>query len=167
MSKGGDIMKKNIILAISCAIITILASSVYASNVFIELKDPVAIQNIGYEAYQNKDYELAEKLFQKAITLNTSYEHARMNLAVLYNEQGRYDEAIEQLNILVALDNKNEQYWYDLGVNLIARFQNTGVVADFYEGLNAYKQTAILNSRYAHVQENIAVLEKIQKEFNI
>lgn len=151
-------MKKSIIV-LSFIFIAAIAASGFAAT---ELKDPVAVQNIGFYAYEQGEVELAEKLFNKAIELDPDYEHARTDLAVLLHEQERYVEAIEQLDALVQIDDSNPEYWYDMGVNLIAEFRVEEEVENFYYGIEAYEQAAAIDNDYAHVQENLEVLYNLK-----
>lgn len=151
-------MKRSIIVLAFVFIAAIAASSFAAT----ELKDPVAVQNIGFYAYEQGELELAEKLFNKAIELNPEYEHARMDLAVLLHEQGRYVEAVKQLDALIQIDDSNPQYWYDMAVNLIAEFREHDEVENFYYGIEAYEKAAEIDDDYAHVQENLEVLYRLR-----
>lgn len=150
---------------IAIIIIVALAGTAYAAT---ELTDPVAINNIGYYAYERGEYDLAQRLFQTAIANDPNYLKARENLAVLFHEQGMYDEAANELQALTRLEEDNAQYWYDLGVNLIANFRfGTRQIEDFHAGIRAYENAAQLNQDYAQVQENLAVLYAIKEEFQI
>lgn len=146
-------------------LVIILAVSVTAAT---ELTDPLTIGNLGFYAYEQGELVLAEKLFLKALAEDPSYEHARFNLATLYNEQGRYGDAAAQLEILVGADANNVQYQYDLGVNYIANFRyGSQELVDFHQGIAAYEAAAVLDENYAHVQENLRVLYMIKEEFGL
>jgi len=151
-------MKKSIIV-LSFIFIAAVAASSFAAT---ELKDPVAVQNIGFYAYEQGETELAEKLFNKAIEMDPNYEHARMDLAVLLHEEGRYVEAVQQLDALIQIDDSNPQYWYDMAVNLIAEFREENEIENFYYGIEAYERAAAIDDDYAHVQENLRVLYNLE-----
>ena len=146
-------------------VFVLLGTSVFAAT---ELSDPIMINNIGFYAYEQGNVQLAESLFRKAIALDEDYAKARENLAVLLNGLERYDEAAEQLEVLTQLDQGNTQYWYDLGVNYIADFRfGSQDLAHFYKGLAAYESAASIDDSYAHVQENIVVLNTIKEKFGL
>ena len=144
-----------IILALVAVSTTVLAAT--------ELTDVTTINNLGYYAYEQGDSQLAEKLFDKAISLDPTYEKARFNKAVLLNNQERYSEAMDELNLLTSLDANNVEYWYDLGVNTIASFRFvTNDIREFNEGIRAYEQAQESDANLAHIKENLEVLYRIR-----
>lgn len=48
---------------------------------------------LGVMAHERGDYGLAEKHFEHAIDVNPNYSEAQLNLAVTYNDQGKYEAA--------------------------------------------------------------------------
>lgn len=50
---------------------------------------------LGVIAHARGDYALAERNFEKAISLNPNYTEAQLNLMVTYNDLGKYDKARE------------------------------------------------------------------------
>ena len=148
------------LVVFATVLVALLAASTFAA---VEIQDPVAIHNIGYFAYEQGEFELAQRLFERAIELDKNYEHARNSLAVLYHEQEQYADAARQLDALLQIDNQNVQYWYDLGVNLIAEFREHNEVENFYYGLAAYEQAELLDADYAYLQENLQVLYSLRQ----
>ena len=149
----------------STLVILVLVMSVTAST---ELTDPAIISNLGFYAYEKGEYMLAEKLFLKALAEDPDYERARFNLATVYYEQERYEEAGDELIVLGELNPKNVQYHYNLGVNLITNFRyGTHDLTDFYAEITAYETAAQLDAGFAHVQDNLRVLYIIREEFNL
>lgn len=146
----------------------VLAAAIPAAYAATELTDPVAINNIGYFVYQHGEYRLAEAIFTQALALNPGYAKARENRAVVRNTLGDYAGASEDLVLLLGDDDGNVQYWYDLGVNKIAEFRAGSMdIDDFLAGYNAYARAAAIDKGYAHVSENLAVLDNIRAEFGI
>ncbi|MBR9703611.1 hypothetical protein GOV10_06220 [Candidatus Woesearchaeota archaeon] len=134
----------------------------------VELSDPDALNALGYYLYKEGKFEIARGAFEHAIYFEPSFEEARSNLAVLLFEMKEYDTAEKQYEFLVAIDENNVQYWYDLGVVRIADFRyGTNELDDFYEGLAAYERAEELNPNYEYVQENLVVLYRIAEEFNL
>jgi tetratricopeptide (TPR) repeat protein len=50
---------------------------------------------LGVIAHGRGDFALAERHFEKAVTLNPNYTEAQLNLMVTYNDLGKYDKARE------------------------------------------------------------------------
>lgn len=48
---------------------------------------------LGVIAHARGDFALAERNFEKAVTLNPNYTEAQLNLMVTYNDLGKYDSA--------------------------------------------------------------------------
>ncbi|HMJ15402.1 MAG TPA: tetratricopeptide repeat protein, partial [Polyangiaceae bacterium] len=48
---------------------------------------------LGVIAHGRGDFALAERHFEKAVTLNPNYTEAQLNLMVTYNDLGKYDAA--------------------------------------------------------------------------
>lgn len=54
---------------------------------------------LGLALGMNGDREPAVAAFRRALELNPNYMEARLNLAIVYNELGRYDEALEEFAV--------------------------------------------------------------------
>lgn len=50
---------------------------------------------LGVIAHSRGDFALAERYFEKAVSLNPNYTEAQLNLMVTYNDLGKYDAARE------------------------------------------------------------------------
>ncbi len=57
---------------------------------------------LGMIQYERGQMKQAEEMFKKALALNPGYTEAALNLAVTYNEQGRYDEAAQVYKRMMA-----------------------------------------------------------------
>jgi len=130
--------------------------------------DPVMLNNIGYHAYQNGEIDIAGALFSEALSIDPGYVKARENRAVIRNLQSRYEEAADDLEILITSEPGNAQYQFDLGANLIAKFRAGSMdIDDFMRGYDAYVAAAAIDPDYPHAQQNLAVLNAIRAEFGI
>lgn len=139
----------------------LLVGSVAATTVLVRssTNNPVELNNAGYTAYKAGNEASAEAFFLTAINLDPGYEHARYNLALLYNEEEEYGKAIEQLQTLTELDATNVHYQYDLAVNCIDHFRYDKAGEEyFWCGVDHYKQTEALEPGFAHAKENLDVL---------
>jgi len=56
---------------------------------------PDVFEMLGVVAHARGDFALAERNFEKAVTLNPNYTEAQLNLMVTYNDLGKYDKARE------------------------------------------------------------------------
>ena len=153
-------------MMLSLLMVALVGASALAYSSY-EIDNPQLLQHLGFFAYQQGDVSLAEKLFRSATTTDPSYEHAKLDLAIILHERGDYQGAADELRTLTVLDEGNVMYWYDLGVNLIAQFKKTGEVDLFLEGVTAYERAAQIDERYAFVQENLVVLYRVREELGI
>lgn len=89
------------------------------------LKNALAIDDSSYEVYEalalvfqnTGEFELAEKNYKKSIALNSSFSRVRNNYATFLYQQRRYDEAAEQLEMVVedTLYDKRPAAYINLG----------------------------------------------------
>jgi len=154
--------------AIFILIALIVASSVGASGVLITAQTKEAgFNDAAYYAYHAGDLDLAEQLYLAAIDEKPSYERARYNLATLYFEEGRYDEAITQLETLTTMAPNNANYKFDLAVDMVESMKGRGTVqlAEFDRAIALYHEADVLSPGFPHAAENAAVLERIRAQF--
>jgi tetratricopeptide (TPR) repeat protein len=68
----------------------------YLAEVAQALPDFADVQNmLGVTFHHQERYELSQQAFEQALKINPRYTEAALNLAVTYNELGRYDESRE------------------------------------------------------------------------
>ena len=68
----------------------------YLQEVAGELPDFADVQNmLGVCYFHQERFELSQKAFETALRINPRYTEAALNLAVIYNELGKYDESME------------------------------------------------------------------------
>ncbi|MBR9693109.1 tetratricopeptide repeat protein [Candidatus Woesearchaeota archaeon] len=146
----------------------ILIGSVTAATYLIKSDgDPAALNNAAYYAYHEGDLERAEALYLSALALDPTYENAHYNLALLYFEQGRFDDAHEHFAYALTLDDSNPHYHFDYAANYVARFRQAdeASVADFDHAIEHYMIAEALEPGFPHAQQNIDVLTQIKHEF--
>ncbi len=78
----------------------------------------------GYEYFLQKNYEMAEQYYKKAIELNPDFENAHYWLGKVYKQTGAYNQAIEQWKEVLRINTGN-QYAFR---NLISSFKSTSRV---------------------------------------
>ncbi|GAF84745.1 unnamed protein product, partial [marine sediment metagenome] len=78
----------------------------------------------GYEYFLQKNYEMAEQYYKKAIELNPDFENAHYWLGKIYKQTGAYNQAIEQWKEVLRINTGN-QYAFR---NLIGSFKSTSRV---------------------------------------
>jgi tetratricopeptide (TPR) repeat protein len=72
--------------------------------------------NLGVLYAQKGNFEAAEREYRQVLDINKNFHLARNNLAALLSRLSRTQEALEQLEILLALDPANVQAYYNKGV---------------------------------------------------
>lgn len=147
----------------------LVVGSVAATGVLIRAQTREAgLNDAAYFAYGDGNHAAAERLYLAALEENPSYETARYNLATLYFEQGRFDDAIAQLEALVAEDPSNPRYHYDLAVNLVENIrQNERGFDQWGRAMDAYRTTLALDPSFPHAAENLAVMGLIAAEYGV
>jgi len=78
----------------------------------------------GYEYFLQKNYEMAEQYYKKAIELNPDFEKAHYWLGKVYKQTGAYSQAIEQWKEVLRI-NPGNPYAFQ---NLLGSFKNTSRV---------------------------------------
>jgi tetratricopeptide (TPR) repeat protein len=147
----------------------LVVGSAAATGVLIQAQTKESgLNDVAFFAYKDGKLAAAERLYLAALEQNPGYALARYNLATLYFEEKRFDDAIPQLALLEKADPQNPHYHYDLAVNLVENIrQNSKGLDQFDRALSEYREAERLSPGFEHVQENIAVLEQIKAEYGI
>jgi len=161
-------MRKTIILVIGLLVVIALAGIVFGTDIIVKTqnkefqKDPGFYKSLGNYLTGKGDSANAIIAYESCLLLGDDDE-VRNNLAILYYQSGKYDEAISQLRILVQRSPDHPSYHYDLAINLVDRFRNTDNqnIADLEEAFAEFEKANILQPGYAHSQENIEALKRI------
>jgi Flp pilus assembly protein TadD len=101
-----------------------------------------AVDGQGCVALLSGEFDRAESLFKKAYDMDSSYDHALANLALLNDIRGRsdeakrlYDEAVESLPESVAARNNRAALEYDRGerkMEVVHELEKAGLIADHH-----------------------------------
>ncbi len=71
--------------------------------------------HLGNAAYESGDPAGGARAFEKAVELDETYFKAMVNLALMYDEQQQYPEAIEVFEKASLLDPENPEVWSQMG----------------------------------------------------
>jgi len=155
---------------VTMTVLAVLLAGVAAATgvLIVSSTKEAGYNDAAYYANQEGKNGAAERLYLLALDENPAYETARYNLATLYFQQGKFDEAIAQLEILVRQDPSNPGYHYDLAVNLIENIRQNGKgLEQFDRAIGEYQTAESLSPGFAYAAENLAALAKIKAEFGI
>lgn len=117
---------------------------------------------LGVICHVEGKFEEAIRSFQSALKINPHYTEALLNLAVLYNDLGRYPEAKK---LYTQLHKKSDGKLHDIEPVLKGKLSNMHAdLGDMYRGLGLYKQAVAeyqkaldLNPSYADIRTKLGV----------
>jgi len=69
---------------------------------------PVLLNNLGYTYFLKKDYPKAIEQYEKAITMAPRFKEAHSNLSLAFYQQGRNEEALREIDVVLKLDPNHE-----------------------------------------------------------
>ncbi|MFH1916522.1 MAG: tetratricopeptide repeat protein [Nanoarchaeota archaeon] len=138
----------------------------YLKGLEYEPDNEFVLNNVGFYYIEKGNYAQAEAYLQRAVAKDQYYETARNNLAVLYNKEKRYDEAIQQLLVLTKIDPNNPSYQYDLGINLADLFREENI-GNLDDAIIRFQTAIELSPGYAHAEENIKALNEVKVAMGI
>ena len=102
----------------------------------------------------------AEKVFQKAIALKSNYDPAHFQLGLLYERQGKFNDAIGKIESVAKYNNSDVGVAFELGVLYLKR----NGTDDLARAENAFVHAITLSPTYSNAHWYLAsVYEKEQK----
>jgi tetratricopeptide (TPR) repeat protein len=122
-------------------------------------KNPALYQGIGYYYYKHAELEKATQNFFIAATMDNSFEAPRRALAIIYYQKGNHLSAIKYLKELIALNNYNPNYWYDLGINIVDEYRVSGQ-GDLQLAITAFENAEKLSPGFSYAKRNADWLKK-------
>ncbi|MBN2421792.1 hypothetical protein JXB41_01080 [Candidatus Woesearchaeota archaeon] len=138
------------------------ALAVYDKGLEIDSANGKLLNNKGI-AYLDIDEAKSEGFFLLALKQDPDYEIARKNLALIYNKQAKYKEAVEQFQVLADQFPENADYNYDLAINLgNLYYYESRSLEDLDKALSYFKKVNEISPGFLKTNENIAVLEEIR-----
>jgi len=75
------------------------------------LRNAEALNNLGVISYAIGDFESAEKFLLKTLSINPNHIRALINIADVYRQSGRFNDAARHLTTAIELESKNPEIW--------------------------------------------------------
>jgi type IV pilus assembly protein PilF len=127
----------------------------------------------GMAYYNKKKFEIAEKKYLTALSLNPNYSMARNNLGADYLAMQRWDEAIKQFNIVT--DDIFYQNQADAHINLGSAYMGKG---DYPKALSIFRKVVadyprdprgryFLGRVYSELEKNDLAIEEYKKAIDM
>ncbi|MBI4713836.1 tetratricopeptide repeat protein [Candidatus Uhrbacteria bacterium] len=146
------------------------AIEAYQKAVALEPLNPEMLNELGIAFAFASDDDSAEKTFRKAIELKANYAPAHYQLALLYEKQGRLDDAIGKMESVAKYNMKDVGVAFQLGQLYMRR----NVEGDLARAKNAFSYAISLAPSFSNArwflatifeqEGNVqAVIEQIQK----
>lgn len=120
---------------------------------------------------EKENQDKAIEYYKKAIELDGDFYDAIINLAVIYNDIGKYDDAIILLDQAVKNKLCDEDAWYNRGISYHCKENYTKAIADYKRALRYYPEdTGALNNigdSYNKIEKYDLSLQFYQKALKI
>ncbi len=114
---------------------------------------------LGLALSMNGDRRDAADEFRRALELNPHYVEARLNLAIVYNEMGQYDDAMREFNVERLKDHEQENlspevrsYLAESHMMLGDTYRNVGVLVDASQ---EYRKALKLSPQYLDIKNKL------------
>ncbi|MHA1188535.1 MAG: tetratricopeptide repeat protein [Candidatus Heimdallarchaeota archaeon] len=88
------------------------ALDAYRKAIAINSKDVVTLDYIGQIHVMQGEVEEGIVCFEEAIEIKPDFLEARVNLIVVYERQGKFKEAIVEINKAIKIDDKNSYFYF-------------------------------------------------------
>ena len=129
----------------------------------------------GNRFYTDSAYTEAEVAYMKALDINPELREAQYNLANAAIRQQKFDEALEQLNVLAETSEdkvEKAEIYHNMGNALLSKFdlasqdqqqaKDAGKILD--QSIDAFKKSLRLNPADDETRYNLAVAQKLKDE---
>jgi tetratricopeptide (TPR) repeat protein len=136
------------------------------TSVFFILSSPLSAQHEkkliheGNKQYENKKFNEAEKEYSKALNKNKDSYKGAFNLGDAYYQQGKYEQAAEQFQLLTHRATSKDtlsKAFHNLGNALLKSKK-------YEEGVNAYKNALKNNPTDEETRYNLAYAQQMLKQ---
>lgn len=108
---------------------------------------------VGYAYLQKGDFKNAKTSFQKVIVNDFSFYMAHFQLSNVYQQQQKYDRAIQELNAALTIEPNEAFIHFNKGV-FLTRLRN------YQAAIDEYKTTISINPNYYEAYFNLAVIQE-------
>lgn len=154
--------------------------------------NPYVINNVGLAFLNRRNYEEAEKYFNKAIELQSQFYPSLANLAKLYFYQKKYDKALEVYKAIKQYFPEDVKVLQNISHTLLKKgevdkaleilldvvkkdnknssaYNNIGVIyilkGDIDKAINALRNALNLNANFANAYNNLGACYAIKKDY--
>ena len=118
---------------------------------------------LGVIAHSRGNFLVAERHFERALEINPAYTEAALNLAVTYNDRGKYEKAREVYALIktgpsgtaAGLDPFARGKIANMHADLAQAYQDAGLVRD---AVREYEKTTQLCPQFADLQTRLGML---------
>ena len=122
--------------------------------------DDESIYRAGLEYARAGDFENAERMYRKALQMNSSHKSAHVMLGAILGERGEYEEAIKHFNDAISIDPK-----------LIEAYNNLGYIymwkGDSEAAFGSFIRAVSINPRMVEAHIGIGVLRFETGEYGL
>jgi len=101
----------------------------------LDSRNEIALNNIGNIYKEMKDFDQSIKYYLKSNFVNPSYKISKINLAILYHEIGRLDEAEKTYKEIINIDKLNFGVYFKLS-EISFEYFNEKIIKFIAEALN-------------------------------
>ena len=111
---------------------------------------PEIQDNLGLAYFFLERYDLAEKALRRAVELSPKFNEARDNLARVLIEEGKYEDALRQLRLVLAdlTFNAPDRAWTNMGLVYFRRGDFGQARAKFAEALRLNRENCLAQTLY-------------------
>ena len=109
--------------------------------------------------YKLANYESAEKFYLRGLQKDNQINYARLNLATVYNLEGKNDKALQILQDALKVDDKNDRIYFNLALLYNEMNDPKNVESNL-------KKAIALKSVNPRVYYNYAILLQQRKEYS-
>jgi len=122
--------------------------------------DDESIYRAGLEYARAGDFENAERMYRKALKMNSSHKSAHVMLGAILGERGEYEEAVKHFNDAISIDPK-----------LIEAYNNLGYIymwkGDSEAAFGSFIRAVSINPRMVEAHIGIGVLRFETGEYGL
>lgn len=133
----------------------------------LDPENPVIKNNLGLVFFVKNDLSKSENYFKTALALNPKYSDARNNLARVYIELTRYDDAIKELQPVIADLNYSavEKAYINLGLAYQKKGEINSAVVQYQKAISANRKFCPAHNYYGQALFSLQKYELALESF--